>query len=215
MNGRKDSQILKDALFEVKRDGVLHIISENYFYKTEPYYTILRHEMAGEQVAPGSEAVLDAYVIPICLEKAALGGIPVCEWGISHTYIPVPSIVYGLNYFASASEFFVVRDPETGKDVVRHVTNKGKYPFCYQILPDGASIVTAVSVFGRTCGKDRVLAEYSGRIHEIFGFPLVTMVFILSGERYTLSSLTPTRYSHLSDEERALLLAYLNNQAFL
>ncbi|MDD1719436.1 MAG: RimK-like ATPgrasp N-terminal domain-containing protein [Methanoregulaceae archaeon] len=215
MNGKKEHQILKDAIFEVKRGDTLHVISENYYYKTEPYYTILSHEMAGLRVAPASASVLDAYVIPICLEKAALAGIPVSEWGISHSFIPVPAVVYGLNYFATSSEFFVVTDPDTGKEVVKHITNKGKYPFCYQRLPEGASIESVISVFGRTFEQDQAIEEYSGRIYEIFGIPLVNMVFIRSNGCFSLSSLTPTRYTRLSEGERSLLQAYIKNQAFL
>ena len=215
MNGRKELQILKDSLFTVKRGDTLYVISENYFYKTEPYYTILRNEMAGTRVSPSSASVLDAYVIPICLERAAIAGIPVCEWGISHSYIPIPAIVYGLNYFATSSEYFVVDDADAGKEVIKHITNKGKYPFCYQRLADGDSVVTLTSVFGKTFEKEPVLAEYAGKIYDIFGIPLVNMIFIRRDNGYSLSSLTPTRYNQLSDGERSLLQAYLNNQAFL
>jgi hypothetical protein len=215
VNGRKDIPILKDSLYTIKRGDTLHVISENYFYKTEPYYTILRHEISGNRVSPSSESVLDAYVIPICLEKAAMAGIPVCEWGISHSYIPVPAIVYGLNYFATSSEYFMVDDPVAGKDVVKHITNKGKYPFCYQRLGENDSVVTVTSVFGKTFEKEQVLADHAAKIYEIFGIPLVNIIFIRSDNGYALSSLTPTRYSHLSDGERSLLQAYLNNQAFL
>ena len=59
------------------------MISEDYSYKTEPYYTILHHELDGKIVSPTSSAVLDAFVVPICLERPKSAGIPVCEWGIS------------------------------------------------------------------------------------------------------------------------------------
>jgi hypothetical protein len=75
-NSRREQNIIKDSLYVIRRDEVYHVISENYSYKTETYYTILDHEQGGKTVRPSSRAVLDAYVVPICLERARLGGIP-------------------------------------------------------------------------------------------------------------------------------------------
>ena len=136
-NPRREQAILKDSLYILSRDDIFHVISENYSYKTETYYSILSRELEGKKVRPSSRAVLDAYVVPICLERARQGGIPVCEWGISQGYVPLPSVLYGLNYFATTSDYFVVHDYEKAKEVIRHITNIGKYPFCYQKLGDG------------------------------------------------------------------------------
>lgn len=205
----RDSQVL------VERDGIRHIISEDYSYKTQAYYTILEHEQAGEAIRPTSRAVLDAFVVPICLERARLAGIPVMEWGISQIYVPLPAILYGLNYFATASDFFVVQDNEQAKEVIKHITNKGKYPFCYQKLGDGAAIHSCTAVFGQTTGSCAAVAGYASMIYDLFGIPLVSMVFVRTGKEFALSSLAPTRYTHLSDKERELLAAYRENQEFL
>jgi hypothetical protein len=197
------------------RDGISHVISEDYSYKTEPYYTILTYELDGKQVRPASSAVLDAYVVPICLERAKLAGIPVCEWGISQGYVPLPAIIYGLNYFATTADFFVVRDDEKAKEVVAHVTNKGKYPFCYQKIQPDASVHSCVSIFGRTADSCAAIAGLAEKIYQLFSIPLVTMVFVRTGNEYFLSSLSPTKYSRISIDERALLTAYLSHQEFL
>jgi hypothetical protein len=212
---KREPGIVREALFTVERDHVLHIVCEKYFYKTEPYYTILRHEMDGDAVRPSSSAVLDASVVPICLERAHLAGIPVCEWGISQAYVPLPSILYGLNYFASTSDYAVVRDGEMAKEVIKHITNKGKYPFCYQELGEGATIESCISIFGNTVGKCESTAAIAQKIYEIFAIPLVTLVLVRNGDRCLLSSLASTKYSQLSPEERALLSAYLQHQEFL
>ena len=214
---RKEAALYKDALFEVWRDDACHIISENYFYKTEPYYTILRHELEGKPVRPSSSAVLDAYVVPICLERAHLAGIPVCEWGISQGYVPLPSILYGLNYFATTSDYFVVSDNEKAKEAIKHITNKGKYPFCYQKLADGADDPylhrrslgrpPGTAACGRRDCQRRSTISSPSRSSPWSWCRTVT--------RYRLSSLSPTRYSQLSGEERALLSAYLSHQEFL
>jgi hypothetical protein len=215
MQARKEPALVKDQQFPVEKDGIIHIISESYFYKTEPYYTILRHELDGIPVLPTSSAVLDAYVVPVCLERAGLAGIPVCEWGISQGYAPLPSILYGLNYFANASDYFVVRDTEKEKETVRHITNMGKYPFCYQKVPDNAEIRSCVAIFGRTTSGSELIDTMASQVYNLFAIPLVTMVLVNDGGRFLLSSLTQTRYSQLSADERALLSAYITHQEFL
>lgn len=215
IHGKKDQMLQKDAVYVIKRNDIYHVISENYYYKTEPYYAILRHELEGKSVDPSSSNVLDAYVIPICLERVACAKIPICEWGISQAYVPLPAILYGLNYFATTLDYFVVNDNEKAKDAIKHITNNGKYPFCYQKYPDGAKICTCISIFGKTIGECNIVAEYAQKIYEIFKIPLVKMVFVKLGDIYALSSLSPTRYAQLSESERSLLSAYLSNQEFL
>ena len=46
---KRDNALAKDSLFVIKRDDTRHIISENYYYKTEPYYPILQHELEGKK----------------------------------------------------------------------------------------------------------------------------------------------------------------------
>lgn len=212
---RKDTAISRDMLYTVRQDGICHIVSEDYSYKSETYYTILRREMEGLEVRPSSAAVLDAYVVPICLEQAHLAGIPVCEWEISQGYAPLPSLVYGLNYFASAADYAVIRDSGKAKEIIKHITNKGKYPFCYQKLEEGAEIGTAVSVFGEASDDGCGVSRLARQVYDLFAIPLVTIVFVRYGDRCLLSSLTPTRYSRLSDAERALVAARLTHQVSL
>lgn len=212
---KRDQGMLKDSLFILRRNDIHHVISENYYYKTEPYYTILKHELEGKRVEPSSSAVLDAYVIPLCLERAASAGVPVCEWGISQAYVPLPAILYGLNYFSTTLDYFVINDNEKAKEVIRHITNNGKYPFCYQKYPEGSEISTCIAIFGRTVGTCTAVAEHAKKVYDLFHIPLVKLVFIKNGTTYALSSLSPTRYAQLSEGERSLLSAYLANQEFL
>lgn len=212
---RREPSLSRDALFTIWRDHALHVVSGNYTYKTEPYYTILRLEMEGKTVLPTSASVLDAYVVPVCLERAHLAGIPVCEWRISQGYTPLPAILYGLNYYATAAEYAVVRDTVKAKEFVKHITNRGKYPFCYQELGECAEIGSCTAIFGRTAGDCSRVAELAQRVYDLFRIPLVTIVYVRYGDQHLLSSLSPVRYSHLSDEERSILSAYLAQQEFL
>jgi len=214
-SAKKDPAFLKDTRFAIWRDGATHIISESYFYKTEPYYTILQHELEGKPVRPASSAVLDAYVVPVCLERSRHFGIPVCNWEISQGYTPLPSILYGLNYFANTSDYVVVSDNEKAKETIRHITNKGKYPFCYQKLPDNATIRSCISVFGKTTTASDPIDTIASQVYDLFAIPLVTIVMVQDSDGFRLSSLSPTKYSQLAGAERSLLSAYISHQEFL
>lgn len=214
-NTKHEQGLLKDSLFFIRRGEMYHVISENYSYKTETYYSILHHELEGTPILPSSRVILDAYVVPLSLERAKQGGIPVCDWGISQGYVPLPVILYGLNYFATTSDFFVVDDNTRAKEVIKHITNIGKYPFCYQKLDEGATVHSCIGIFGKTTDHCTRISDMAKKVYELFSIPLVTMVFVKTKDEYRLSSLAPTRYSQLSLEERTLLSAYLTNQEFL
>ena len=212
---KREPSLVRDAVFEVCRDGFCHVVSESYFYKTLPYYTILRHELEGIPVRPSSREVLDACVVPVCLERASLAGIPVCRWGISQGYAPMPSILYGIHYFPTASEYRVVSDNAAAKEVIRHITNMGKYPFCYQPLEENAAVHTVTAVFGRTSGADTGVAEIARAVYDLFSLPLVSLVLVRDDSGYRLSSLSQVRYTQMKAEDRAMLCAFLKGQEFL
>jgi hypothetical protein len=214
-NGKRDQNLVKDSVFTFRYGDTFHVISENYSYKTETYYTILQHELEGKPVRPASAAILDAYVVPVCLERAKLAGIPVCCWGISQAYVPLPAILYGLNYFATTSDYFIVRDNDQAKEVIKHITNKGKYPFCYQKLDESSTIHSCVAIFGKTTLPCPEISLAAQKVYEQFSIPLVTLVFVKGADQYYLSSLAPVKYSHLKPEERALLVAHICGQGFL
>ena len=199
-------------MYVLKEDDSQYIVNESYFYKTEPYYTIVRNENDGIETIPSSSDVLDAYIVPICLEKAKQAGIPVCEWIISNVYVSLPAIVYGLNYFSTPSDHFLVSDLEEAKQIIKHVTNRGRYPFCYQKISEKAAVVKCVSIFGKSvncCEKARDLAE---KIYEVFHLPLVEIVMVKDEAGCRLSSLSPVKYSQLSKDETEMLQDLLDKR---
>ena len=68
MNQRRDQIPKKDIMYTLVEDGSQYIVNESYFYKTEPYYAIVKSENEGIITTPSSRDVLDAYIVPICLE---------------------------------------------------------------------------------------------------------------------------------------------------
>ena len=199
-------------MYVLKEDDSQYIVNESYFYKTEPYYTIVRNEKEWIRTIPSSSDVLDAYIVPICLEKAKLAGIPVCEWIISNVYVSLPAIVYGLNYFSTPSDHFLVSDLEQAKQIIKHVTNRGRYPFCYQKISERSAVVKCVSICGKSincCEKARDLAE---KIYEVFRLPLVEIVMVKDEAGCRLSSLSPVKYSQLSKDETEMLQELLDKR---
>ncbi|MDI9617405.1 MAG: RimK-like ATPgrasp N-terminal domain-containing protein [Methanothrix sp.] len=199
-------------MYTLNKNGTVYIINENYFYKTEPYYTIVQNEFEGIRTVPSSSAVLDAYIVPICLEKARMAGIPVCEWVVSYAYITLPAIVYGLNYFSTPSEHFVVKDFTSAKKAIKHVTNYGKYPFCYQKISDEAEVAVYTSIFGRTVDCSEEVETLAEKIYAVFNIPLVSLVLVRDLGGYRLSSLAPVMYSQLSEKERELMKSILDKR---
>ena len=213
MNERTKSHVPKrDIMYTLKEDDTQYIINESYFYKTEPYYTIVKNEHDGIKTVPSSSEVLDAYIVPICLEKAKLAEIPICDWVISYQYISLPAVVYGLNYFSTPSDHFVVKDIEEATKVIKHVTNLGKYPFCYQKLTDTSKVVKCVSIFGKTINCCEGVSALADKVYRAFSIPLVEIVLVKDEGGYRLSSLAPVKYSQLSKEETELLQNLLDTR---
>jgi hypothetical protein len=207
-NGRL---LRRDVIHEKVRGGATYIVSEDYSYKTEAYYRILSLEMEGRETVPSTKDLLEAYVVPVCLARAGKAGIPVCEWGISDERVPLPSLLYGISYFADPSEYSLVRDRETADEVVKYITGNGKYPFCYQPIPPDAEIVPCVTIFGRTTGASEPLADLAARVYREFRIPLMEIISVFNGDG-RLSAITPCWYSKLSREEKGILEGILKEE---
>ena len=199
----KKTELFDKDLTEMYSGNALFVLSNEYHYKTESYYRIvLRENQNGFKITPSSDEVLDAYVVPICLTKADMMGIPVCEWGISDSYCPLPAIIYGINYYSDSSKYEVVYDLETAKEAIKKVTHGGKYPFCFQKLPQNAEIKTFSTLFGKNTTTDPEICALLERIYEVFEIPVAKIILIYAEDRYYLSSISPIRSSEISTHEK-------------
>lgn len=200
-------------MYILKEEDSQYIVNESYFYKTEPYYAIVENENEGIRTIPSSRDVLDAYIVPICLEKAKLAGISVCDWTISYQFVPLPAIIYGLNYFSTPRDSFLVSNNEEAQKVVKHITNHGRYPFCYQKVSDASAVTRYVSIFGRSINCSEEVAAIAERIYQVFKLPLVEIVLVKDDSGgYSLSSLAPVKYSQLSKDEKEMLQDLLDRR---
>ena len=101
------------------------------------------------------------------------------------------------------------------KAAIKHVTNCGKYPFCYQALGEGDYIRRIHAVFGRVATGDAGIASLAAKVYDLFRIPLQTLVVRERAGDYAFSSLAPCRYSALSRDEKTMLQAYIERQEFL
>lgn len=207
-NGRL---LRRDVIHEKVRAGLTYLIAEDYSYKTEAYYRILALEMEGRAVVPSTKDLLEAYVVPVCLARAEKAGIPVCSWGISDDRVPLPSLLYGISYFADPSEYSLVRDRETADPVIKYITGNGKYPFCYEPVPPDAEIVPCVTIFGRTEGASEPLADLAMQVYRLFRIPLMEIITVDNGG-LRLSAVTPCWYSKLTKGEKGILEGILREE---
>ncbi|HXW98568.1 MAG TPA: RimK-like ATPgrasp N-terminal domain-containing protein [Methanomicrobiales archaeon] len=211
MKGNAGRLLRRELIHEKVRGGVTYLISEDYSYKTSAYYRILTLEMEGKETVPSTADLLDAFIVPVCLARAGKAGVPVCDWGISDERAPLPSILYGISYFADPSEYSLVRDLATAEQVIKYITGSGKYPFCYQPIHDDDEIVPCVAIFGRTADAPEPLADLAAQVYRLFRIPLMEVISVSNGG-YRLSAVTPVRYSTLSREEKGILEEILTGE---
>ncbi|MDD1679771.1 MAG: RimK-like ATPgrasp N-terminal domain-containing protein [Methanomicrobiales archaeon] len=199
----------KDTVYEKVEGATTFLVSDNYFYKSETYYRIVRHEIEGKYAIPSSKDLIEAFVVPICLEKARMQGIRVCSWEVSYSYAPLPSIAYGIHYYSDPAEYSILRDSEVAREVIHHITNHGRYPFCYQPITDSSEVFPVIAVFGDTTEDEPELRQLAMTVYTTFRVPFLSMTVLWDGENYSLSSLSNAKYSKLSPGDRTLLRAHL------
>jgi hypothetical protein len=203
----------KDAIYEKIEGDTTFLVSDNYFYKSETYYRIIQQEIVGKRIVPSSRDLIEAFVVPICLEKARMHGIRVCPWEVSYSYAPLPAIAYGIHYYSDPAEYSILREGEVAREVIHHITNRGRYPFCYQPISEVAEVFSFVGLFGETTEKQPELQHLARTVYDAFHVPFLSLTVVWDGERYALSSLSNAKYSKLSPEDRAHLLANLRGNA--
>jgi hypothetical protein len=207
------TSLKKDTIYEIIEGDTTFFVSDNYFYKSEAYYRIVHHEIQGKRAVPSSKDLIEAFVVPICLEKARMHGIRVCSWEVSYSYAPLPSIAYGIHYYADPAEYSILRENEVAREVIHHITNHGRYPFCYQPITDSSEVFSFTGVFGKTTEEQPELRHLARTIYAAFQIPFLSITVMWDGENYALSSLSNAKYSKLPPEDRVLLRTHLEVNA--
>lgn len=177
-------------------------LAGDYSYLTTGYYASLDAELAGHKVLPTTADALDAYVVPIAMEKAARAGIPVPPHEIVTDRFPAaPMLAYPINPFSWKGELLL--DDAAVESRRKGLTYTGKYAVLVQPLPHDHRIDILRLVMGTS-----LVAEYTdlaGQLFEVFRLPLMRVRIIVTPKAYLLSAIEPLRFDELVGEERACL----------
>ncbi|GAB4323672.1 MAG: hypothetical protein Kow0074_16120 [Candidatus Zixiibacteriota bacterium] len=177
-------------------------LSGNYEYLTEGYYRCQDAELRGyASVVPRCSDALDAYIVPIALEKAHLAGIPIPEWYLTNEYFLPPAVVYGVNPFTR--KYAVVFTEDERDRAAKQLTWNFKYSICCQRISSGVEIVEFAMVDGRTARPEmEVMAR---RVREVFNLPMCNVRVLKTGSIIQLSAIELLPIRMLTPQERTWL----------
>lgn len=208
----------KSTKYHVNKDFIDYFISEDYQYKTSSYYWIVENENKGNITIPSSSDILEAYIVPICLEKAKKNEIPVINWKLqkwdkSYPYMnfSYPVILYSIGEYTDTNMVYYITNDDDAKKSLIHLTNNGKYSYILQNLSKNSEIIYINSVLGYTSNNNLQIKQLISRIYYIFKMPVMSVRLIKTNNNYYLSSIGYTSYNNLSCEEKEKLVNFINS----
>lgn len=173
-------------------------LAGRYEYLELPYYLSQDLENDGRTVLPTCKEMLDAYVVPLFLERAKLAGLRVPEYYITNGYFEPPVIVDSVNPFMSRSRRVLKMSQQ--KSVSKSITRNFTYAACCQELPENSRIDNFRSVLG-WCVAPRY-REASAQLWAVFHIPLARVRVIRTGSGEILfSKVAPLPYQDLKQRE--------------
>lgn len=176
----------------------------DYGYLSSGYYRSLDAELQGLRVIPTTGDALDAYVVPIAMEKARLAELPVPVSHITtNRFPPPPLMAYPVNPFSTRGELLV--DQKQVLDRRNGLTYTGKYAALCQELPDDYRVDVVRCVLGHTLVPE--YAAFAEAVFQVFRMPLARVRVIVTPKAYLLSAIMPLPLGQLSTEELDLVEA--------
>ncbi|MGE5558739.1 MAG: RimK-like ATPgrasp N-terminal domain-containing protein [Bacillota bacterium] len=187
-----------------KDDTLLFNMHGDYTYLTEGYYRSLDAQMTEKTILPTVEQILDAYVVPLAMEKAKMHNLPVPEYKIvnDHVGVATPAIAYPINPFSDKFELIV--NPEEVIPKIKTVTRLSKYAAIVQTLPDDDyRIDTLRCILGKTLARE--YEDFAWQIFTTFGIPLMKVKVIVTKSSYLFSSIGPFELNQLTINEKRMI----------
>ena len=186
--------------------GVYINLSGNYDYLSDGYYLSQEYELTNMNIRPTCKEMLDAYVPPLCLEKAVRAGIPVPEYYISNGYFEPPVIVDPVNPFTLKGK--LVRRLGRVRTIGKSLTRNFTYAVCCQELPEGSKLVYVQSVLGWSAKpRHREITKF---VWDVYGIPLAKVRLIHTREdKYLLSDIGPLFMEDLRQKSRKYLQEHI------
>jgi len=167
---------------------------------SEGHYGSLEAEISGVKVYPTIKESLDAYVVPLCMQRAEAAGIPVPEYYISNDTFEPPCIVYPINPFMKRHS--VVYKAGHVRRIAKSMTRNFKYAMCVQKITEDAAIREYKCVLGTTTCDE--LGTMASKVWELFHLPICSLRVIEDGE-LMLSAIDPLPLQELGSRELKLL----------
>lgn len=194
---------LPASLVTLPSEGGIVNLSGDYSYLGAGYYLSQELEGQGQPVRPICREAVDAYVVPLFLEKARLAGIPAPNYYITSDYFYPPALVDTMNPFMERHS--IVRTESSQERVAKSLTRNYTYPLCVQELPKGARIGYFNAIMGWSLSaryRDLAMGIWSN-----FGLPLARVrVLSLPDSSVLVSAAGPLQLSMLTDKEYSHLL---------
>lgn len=177
------------------------ILDGDFEYMTDGYYACQLAELESLNPMPTCADALDAYIVPIALERVAQAGLPVPTWYLTNEYFTPPAVLYGVNPFARAHA--VVLDNTTQQEAVRSISRKGKFVICCQEVTSDAVLIEFEQVFDQS--TDPAFSSWARDLFELFNLPLSNVRLIQQGIDYAFSAIERLPYKSLSEAGKGLL----------
>ena len=182
---------------------VTHVnLSGDYSYLLSGYYDSLDAELAGLSIIPTTRDALDAYVVPIAMEKARAAGLAVPDYEIvTEKLLPPPVLAYPINPFMDKGE--LIRETDELKQRRKALTMSGKYAVICQKLDLDSRIDVARCVLGKCLTEE--YRDFAAEVFGVFRLPLMRVRVIVSAKAYLLSAIEPLPFDSLTLNEKKLL----------
>jgi hypothetical protein len=172
----------------------------DYRYMSEGHYGSLEAEIQGIKVYPTIKESLDAYIVPLCMERARTADIAIPDYCISNDYFVPPAIVYPINPFMKRHS--VIYKAGHVKRIAKSMTRNFKYAMCVQKITEDAAIRDYKCIMGTTtCDELEGMAQ---KVWELFHLPICNLRVIEDG-KLMLSAIEPLPLHELGSKELKLL----------
>jgi hypothetical protein len=197
---------LEPLLFKLHSDileGIKYVnLSGDYHYLSSGYYDSLDAELSKFKVIPTTQDILDAYVVPIAMEKAKLNELATPHYDIITDKLPPPPMMaYPINPFFSTGE--LITEKENLEQRRKALSMTGKYAVLCQKLEGDYRIDVVRCVMGKCLNEPYEL--FAQDVFEIFRIPLMRIRVIVVAKEYRLSAIMPLKYDDLTLNEKKLL----------
>jgi RimK-like ATPgrasp N-terminal domain len=198
--------LTQPLLFKVHPDtftGIDYVnLSGDYSYMLSGYYDSLDAELSKLEVIPSTQEALDAYVVPIAMEKAKLNKLAVPQYEIIIDKLPPPPMMaYPINPFFNTGE--LITEKENLEQRRKALSMTGKYAVLCQKLEGDYRIDVVRCIMGKTLNY--AYEDFAREVFDIFRIPLMRIRVIVVAKEYQLSAIEVLPFDDLTLNEKKLL----------